>query len=63
MPGFVEHNNGHFLALRPTGGAHETMPDAVDELIEKVLTTGGEVIFTDNDALSDYNGMALITRY
>jgi hypothetical protein len=63
MPGFVEHNNGHFLALRPTGGSHETMPDAVDELIEKVLTTGGEVIFTDNDALADYNGMALITRY
>jgi len=63
MPGFVEHNNGNFLALRPTGGSHETMPDAVDELIEKVLTTGGEVIFTDNEALAVYNGMALITRY
>jgi hypothetical protein len=63
IPGFVEHNNGHFLELRPPDETHDVLPDAVDELIEKVLTTGGDVLFTDNNALSAYHGMALITRY
>jgi hypothetical protein len=63
ITGFIEHNNGHFLGLRPPGDDHEILPDAVDELIEKVLTTGGDVLFTDNEALAEYHGMALITRY
>jgi hypothetical protein len=63
IPGFVEHHNGHFLELRPPVESHDILPDAVDELIEKVLTTGGDILFTDNDALAEYHGMALITRY
>lgn len=34
--------------------------DAVDDIIEQVLTNGGDVAFTDNDMLKEYGGIALI---
>lgn len=63
MPGFTVPENAYFLTLRPPKGKHETIPDAVDEIMETMLEKGGDVIFTENGQLAEYNGMALITRY
>jgi hypothetical protein len=41
----------------------EVMDDAVDELIEKVVNTGGRVVFVDNGTLDKYGRIALILRY
>lgn len=37
--------------------------DAVDDVIEKVLTNGGDVEFVDADVLKDYQHIALVTFY
>lgn len=37
--------------------------DAVDDVIEKVLETGGDIEFVENDMLQDYNHIALIRYY
>jgi hypothetical protein len=37
--------------------------DAVDDVIEKVLESGGDVEFVDQDVLKDYNQIALIQYY
>lgn len=39
------------------------IPDAVDEVIEAVLSKGGEVVFTENGALETYQRIALVLRY
>lgn len=43
--------------------APDVIPDAVDEVIETVLSKGGEVVFTENGQLADYQRIALILRY
>ena len=63
MPGFTVPDNEYFLTLRPPKGRHETLADAVDEIMETMLDKGGDVIFTENGQLADYGGMALISRY
>jgi hypothetical protein len=40
-----------------------TIRDAVDDLIEKVLETGGDVEFTDTGSLEKYQHIALITYH
>lgn len=37
--------------------------DAVDDVIEKVLESGGDVEFVDNDFLKDYHHIALVQYY
>lgn len=37
--------------------------DAVDDVIEKVLSSGGDVEFVDEGVLKDYNKIALIEYY
>ncbi len=37
--------------------------DAVDDIIEKVLESGGDIEFVDNGALAQYNQIALIEYY
>ncbi|QEC69190.1 hypothetical protein FRZ67_18425 [Panacibacter ginsenosidivorans] len=37
--------------------------DAVDDVIEKVLETGGDVEFVDKDVLDAYKHIALIQYY
>lgn len=43
--------------------APDVIPDAVDETIEAVLSKGGEVVFTENGQLADYQRIALVLRY
>jgi len=35
----------------------------VDDVIEMILEKNGQVFFTDNGKLEDYQHIALITRY
>ncbi|MGQ9872144.1 hypothetical protein [Leptodesmis sp.] len=44
-------------------GGTEVMDDAIDEIIEKVLAKGGQVVLVEDGSLSDYQGIALILRY
>ena len=37
--------------------------DAVDDIIEKVLASGGDVEFVDEGILKDYNKIALIEYF
>jgi len=37
--------------------------DAVDEIAEMVLNKGGDVVFTDDGVLKDYNSIAAVLRY
>ncbi len=37
--------------------------DIIDEMIEKILSKGGDVVFLDTEDLKDYQGLVLITRY
>ena len=39
------------------------MEDAVDELIEKVITKGGKVVFVNHSSLEKYSRIAMILRY
>ncbi len=63
VPGFTISENEHFVTLRPPKEKHNTMPDAVDEIIENVLEKGGDVIFAENGKLTEFGGMILLTRY
>lgn len=63
VPGFTIPDNEYFLTLRPPKQKHNTMPDAVDEIIETILEKGGDVIFAENGKLGEFGHMVLITRY
>lgn len=39
------------------------MDDAVDELIEAVMTKGGKIVFVDDGTLAAHQRVALILRY
>jgi hypothetical protein len=49
--------------ISPVEGNFSSIRDAVDDLIEKVLETGGDVEFTDAGSLDKYNHIALITYH
>ena len=61
-PGFVD-KDAYRLYLRPPQTPHKVLADAVDDIIEMVLEKNGQVFFTDNGMLKDYQRVALITRY
>jgi hypothetical protein len=60
--GFIT-DGGYQLHVRPTEKAYKIVTDAVDDVMEMVLETGGQVFLTDNQLLKDYEHIALITRY
>jgi len=41
----------------------EILDDAVDEIVEKVIDTNGEVVFVDNGKLEKFGRIALLLRY
>lgn len=61
-PGFVEKETNH-LYLKQPQKPYSTIADAVDEIIEMVLEKNGQVFFTENGRLKDYDQIALIARY
>lgn len=56
-------NNGNSITTVTSKGLHGTTDDLVDEIAEKVISTGGRVIFTENGSLDQYNHIALILKY
>ena len=55
--------SGLLLLPADDPAAPGVIPDAVDEVIEAVLSKGGEVVFTENGALETYQRIALVLRY
>jgi Bacterial archaeo-eukaryotic release factor family 3 len=49
--------------ITPPYNKFSYIKDAVDDIIEKVLENGGEVEFTDEDTLKDYQHIALVQFY
>ncbi len=61
LPAVVNAAGGLEIVDQP--GGVMVMDDAVDEIIEAVLAKGGHVSLVDDDALSEYQRIALILRY
>lgn len=59
---YAGSNDSKELSLKPYSDRPEIM-DAVDEVIEKVLESGGVVEFVDRDMLKAYNQIALVKYY
>jgi len=53
------------LIYKPTEPINQLLyvKDAVDDVIEKVLLSGGDVEFVDNDVLKSYHHIALVLNY
>lgn len=55
--------SGQHLTPADDIAAPDVLDDAVDEIIEAVISTGGDVIFMEDGQLVDHQRMALILRY
>ncbi len=60
-PADVAEGGDHLLPY--TGQGVQSLDDAVDDLIESVLTEGGEVFFYESGDLDTHQGIAAILRY
>ena len=62
QPGKIE--NGQ-IQIKEDVSKHDigVADDVVDELIEKNLKFGGDVVFIENEDLSDFQNLALVSRY
>ena len=60
--GFVT-DDGYQLHIRPPEKAYKIVTDAVDDIMEMVLKMGGQVFFTENTLLKDFQHIAMINRY
>jgi hypothetical protein len=63
LAGYVINNEDYKLHLYPPTQPHRLVPDVTNRLIDVVLEKNGKVVMLDNDALEDFNRVALITRY
>ncbi len=63
VPGYINNNDDSQIYLQPPIQPHQVLTDAVTQLIRMVHEKNGEVIILENDALQDYQRLALITRY
>ncbi len=57
------NNNGDAITLVETHGVRGTTDDLVDDIAEKVISTGGRVVFAENGSLSKYNQIAMVLKY
>ena len=61
-PGRLDESSMLLLPVDNAMGP-DVIPDAVDEVIEMVISKGGEVVFTESGALEKYQRIALVLRY
>ncbi|HEX5113036.1 MAG TPA: hypothetical protein VFV79_09320 [Saprospiraceae bacterium] len=61
-PGFVSFDNDALFLFTPQA-PHRSIPDVIDDTIEKMMEKNGDVIIMKNGQLEDYGRMALISRY
>ncbi len=55
--------NGNTITLVNSRGIPGTTEDLVDDIAEKVVSTGGRVVFAENGSLNRYNQIALVLKY
>jgi hypothetical protein len=63
LPGFLKKGDDYNLFLRVPDEPHDILPDAVEAIIKTVLEKNGEVVIVENDALEEYQKIALMTRF
>jgi hypothetical protein len=51
------------IRLHPPKGRYETIVDAVDDVIEKVLRGGGKVVFSESNQLRKFDQVGLMLRH
>ena len=54
---------GQFLIPAEDPTAPDVIDDAVDNVIETVMSKGGKVVFVDDGVLEQYQHIAMILRY
>ncbi len=59
----VINTPGNTIKLENTHDIPGITDDLVDEIAEKVVATGGKVVFVDDGSLALYNRIALILKY
>ena len=62
QPAFLTAD-GYQLWLSAPAEEHQLVSDAIDDLIEIVLSMDGKVHFVENGKLAEFNGVAMIHRY
>ena len=61
--GFIVAGESQELHLKPPVSLHYTRPDVVNDLMQLVISKGGEVIIVENGLLEDYQHIVLLARY
>ncbi len=56
-------NGNSFVKVDNPGNETSTVDDLVDEIADKVVSTGGRVVFTEDGELSKYDRIGLILKY
>ncbi len=59
----VLKENGYFIEPNQESDTEPVVEDAVDDIIEMVVTKGGNVVFTEDGKLEEHQQLAAITRY
>jgi Bacterial archaeo-eukaryotic release factor family 3 len=62
-PGYLRSGERHKLFVGPPKGDHEIVPDAVNEVMAKVIEKGGKIVFVENDKLRKFDHIAMHLRY
>lgn len=61
QPAKLDHNRIQLVS--PENAEDANVDDIVDEMIEKNLDHGGNIVFIPGDELKDYGNLVLVTRY
>jgi hypothetical protein len=62
-PGFVRIDDRFNLFLSPPVEKHDILGDAVETIIETVISKNGRVVMVENGRLTDFDQIALMLRY
>jgi hypothetical protein len=62
-PGFVRENDRFNLFLSPPVEKHDILADAVETIIETVISKNGRVVMVGNGRLMNFDQIALMLRY
>jgi hypothetical protein len=63
LPGFLRKGDDYNLYLHVPDEPHDILPDAIEAIIKTVLEKNGDVLIVENEALEEFQRVALMTRY
>jgi hypothetical protein len=61
-PQTMVNRDSNNITMSAGQGVQITLDDAIDEIAERVVSTGGKVVFTENGSLHGYNHIALVLK-